>query len=186
MIRKMNILVRPHPGHARHYEQLKDKQVVIWPPGGALPDAEETLRDFYNTLKHCVGTVGINNSAMLEAIINDRPCVTIITERYQATQSQTGHFQHLLDYDILEITGSADECVNRIEALWQGKDTRQEARRRFVTEFIRPRGRERSAGEAAARAIELAALGKSAAEIDRELSLTGSHEEEYPGRPTAA
>jgi hypothetical protein len=168
-MRNMNILVRPHPGHARHFQQVKDRLTVVWPPEGALPDTEERLGDFYNTLQHCVCTVGINNSAMLEAVINDRPCLTIITDRYKTTQMETGHFQSLLDFDMLEITRSAAECVERIETLWKGRDTRQAARRRFVEEFIRPRGIDRPAGAAAARAIELTALRKSAAAIDREL-----------------
>lgn len=178
-VRKINILVRPHPGNARHYEQI-EKEVVIWPKGGALPNDEEKLKDFFNTFRHSLAVVGINNSAMLEAVINDRPCVTIITDRYKATQSETGHFQTLLDFDILEITHSAQECADRIEMLWKGQDSRREARQRFVREFIRPRGLGRPAGEPAARAIELAALRQSAAEIDRELGLTGGTTQESP------
>ncbi len=168
-IKNVQILLRPHPNHAQHYGQINDKLTVIWPPGGALPEIEEDLADFYNTLKHGICAAGINNSAMLEAVINDKPCLAILTDRYRTTQLETGHFQSLLDFDMLEITRSAMECADRIELILNGYDSKKKARRRFVKEFIRPRGLERPAGELAAQAIELTALQKPRKDIDKEL-----------------
>jgi len=167
--RKINILVRPHPGHAKHFESLKE-EVTIWPRGGAFPDSKETLRDFRNSLCHCVATVGLNNSAMLESIINDKPCVTIITERYKKTQMQAGHFRHLLNFDVLEMSTNCEECADVLVRLWRGNDSTKQARQKFMQDFIRPRGSGRPAGEVAARAIMLAATRMGATQIDRILS----------------
>jgi hypothetical protein len=118
-----------------------------------------------------MATVGINTSGMIDSIIAGKPCVTIMTERYRATQLQTTHFQYLLNADVLEIADSAEACANKIQMLWKGADSKREARRRFVEEFIRPTGLERTAGDVAGRAIELVALGKSIAEIRSETGL---------------
>ncbi len=168
-IRRMNILIRPHPANARVYQQFKETQVCVWPKEGALPDSEESKRDFYNTLRYCVATVGINTTGMIDAVIADKPCVTIMTEYYRATQSQAVHFQHLLDADVLEIAKTAEECADVIEMLWKGADVKQKARRQFVLDFVRPHGLHRPTGEIAARAIELLAMGKNAAQIDAEI-----------------
>lgn len=165
-IKKMKILVRPHPAHFKYFEQLEEEQVMVWPKRGELPDSEQALQIFYNSLHYCVATFGINTSAMLEAIIADKPCITILTERYNGTQSEAVHFQYLLNADVLGLAHNAEDCVTMIEELWGGNDSKKEARHRFVQKFIRPRGLHRPAGEVAAQVIELVAHGKNAAEID--------------------
>jgi hypothetical protein len=165
-VREMNILVRPHPANARIYAQLEDKRVTVWPREGALPDTEDSTQDFYNTLQYSVAAVGINTSGMIDAVLNNKPCVTLMTDRYRTTQLQAVHFRQLLGADVLEIVKNARECAGVIETLWAGRDSKQQTRQRFVRDFVRPRGLQRPSGEVAAQAIKLAALGKSAAQID--------------------
>jgi len=167
---KTDILVRPHPANAQIYRELNEEQVHVWPRDGALPESEESIQDFYNTLHHCVLAVGINTSGMIDAVVADKPCVTIMTERYKPTQLQATHFQHLLDSDVLEIAKSSEECADVVERLWRGMDSKRAARQRFVRDFVRPRGLHRSAGAVVAQAIELAALGRRAPEIDAEIA----------------
>jgi hypothetical protein len=165
-VRALAVVVRPHPANAKIYESLREPQVTVWPRGGALPDSEESIQDFHQTLRYCVATVGINTTGMIDSVIADKPCVAILTERYQATQSQAVHFQYLLDAGVLELATSAEECARMIEQLWRGLDSRRETRQQFVREFVRPRGIHRPAGQVAAHAIELAAVRKEAAQID--------------------
>jgi len=179
-MRRMNILVRPHPANARIYKDLDDEQIIVWPKEGTLPDSMESMQDFFNTLYHSVTTVGINTSGMIDAVIVDKPCVSILTERYLSTQLQAIHFQYLLNADVLEITRSASECAEVIGKLWLGKDSKRKQRQRFVLQSIRPWGVDVPAGHIAARAIDLAALGKSAAQIASEIGSPASQESSGP------
>ena len=165
----MQVLVRPHPANVKIYEQLAMENVVVWPKGRTAIDTNEFLQGFYNSLQHCVATVGINTTGMIDAIINNRPGITIMTDYYQKTQMEAVHFRQLIKADVLEVTRSISECLSTIERIRQGGDLKQADRQRFVLDYIRPRGLKRPAGEVVARAIELAGMGKSGTEINAEL-----------------
>jgi hypothetical protein len=118
--------------------------------------------------------VGINTTGMIDAIINDIPGITLMTEHYQKTQMEAVHFRQLLKANVLEVTRSLPECLAAIDRIRQGGDLKQADRQRFVLDYIRPRGLDRPAGEVAARAIELASMGKSGKEINADLEGKGA------------
>lgn len=154
-LRATTILVRPHPANARIYEPMIDENVRVWPREGALPDSDESLQDFYNSLHHSTATVGINTTGMVDAVIVDKPCLTLMADHYRATQAQATHFQYLLQADVLEISSSPEACVDQIAAILRGADRKREARRRFIHDFARPHGVDMPAGDVAAKMIEL-------------------------------
>ena len=168
-IRELRLLVRPHPANTEHYARLTDRGAVIWPKEGALPQAQDTQRDFYNSVAHCALTAGINTSGMIDAIIIGKPCLTIMTPRYRRTQEQAVHFKYLLDADVLEVTQSADEAIMRIGHVLNGQDRLASQRQQFIRDFARPLGVGTPAGKIAAVAIELAACGKKIEEIRTEM-----------------
>ena len=174
-IRELGLLVRPHPTVAKRYKKLHDKEFVVWPKHWALPETKESQRDFYNTIYHCVLTIGINTSGMIDAIIINKPCITILTERYRATQEQAVHFKHLLKANVLEVTRSVEEALEVIVRILNGEDALRQQRLDFVKSFVRPRGLDRQAGEVAARAIEMTAQGKTFVEIESEIVNSGSY-----------
>lgn len=165
-LRRAGILVRPHPANARIYEQLKEEQVSVWPRRGQLPDSAEAREDFLCTVRYSIAAAGINTTGMIDAVITGKPCVTIMTDEYRSTQLQAVHFKHLLDSNALEVVSNAAECVEMLERLSQGLDSKKEMRQRFVEQFVRPQGLHKAAGEVAALAIEMAASGRSAVEIN--------------------
>jgi hypothetical protein len=169
-VRGIQILARPHPANVDIYSQIDEPDLLrVWPVGRNVRDTIEFRQDFYNSLFHSVGTLGINTSGMIDAIINDRPGATIMAERYRATQMQTAHFRQLIQAKVLEVASDIPECVEIIKKFAQGWDRKTNERRQFVKEFIRPRGLHLSAGEVVARAIELAGAGKTAAQINTAL-----------------
>lgn len=177
-IRELGLLVRPHPTVARKYTKLHDDAFVVWPKHWALPETKESQRDFYNTIYHSMLTIGINTSGMIDAIIINKPCITILTERYRATQEQTTHFKHLLKANVLEVTRSVEEAIEAIIRILDGQDNLRQQRLDFVKSFVRPRGLNRLAGEVAAKAIEMTAQGKTLVEIESEiLNIHHSHAE---------
>ncbi len=171
--REVQLLVRPHPAHARIYEALEQSRIRVFPRGGGRMGTPEFTPDFHDTLRHAAAALGINTSGMFNAVVLGKPCLTIISERYRETQSEAMHFQHLLEADVLDPSGDPAGCAATIARLLRGDDERREQRRRFLGDWIRPRGEERAAGELAAAAIEQLARGRTPADIDREICAPG-------------
>jgi hypothetical protein len=168
-LRNLQILLRPHPAHARIYEGMEDDQIKVWPKGGGKLASESFMPDFYNTLYHSIAAFGINTSGLFNALIVGKPSVTILAPRYQETQAEAVHFQHLRECDVLETCGSAAEFAEVIERIWRGHDAKAAERQRFVEGWIRPRGLHRPAGELVARAVSLLGQGYAPAAIDAAL-----------------
>ena len=164
-VQNIGMLARPHPANAKHYNRLIGDHLVVWPKDGALPEARDSQRDFYNALVHCEFTIGINTSGMIDAIINGKPCLTVMTDQYRATQQKAVHFNQLLDADVLEVNHSPQEAIDAMVRLLGGEDRHCDQRQQFVKKFVRPHGLGIAVGEVAARAIELIARGKSVDDI---------------------
>ncbi len=156
-IRELSLLVRPHPANAKIYEKLKDENITVWPKDGALPEADQTQIDFFNMLHHSQLTIGVNTSGMIDAIINNKPTISVLTKKYHTTQQQTVHFRQLLKADVLEVAKSPDEALAIVEKILAGRDCCRDQRLRFRENFVRPCGLEFEAGAVAAEAIITAA-----------------------------
>jgi hypothetical protein len=165
-VHSLGVLVRPHPANTRVYEALAGDGLFVWPKQGALPEDEQSQSDFFNSLLHCEATVGINTSGMVDAVIVDRPVLTVLTETYEKTQKMAEHFQLLLESSVLGLSRSPAECAGLLAGLLvHSQDPQKEARRRFVEKYIRPFGADVSAGRAAAAAIEALAGGVPAGAV---------------------
>lgn len=169
-VQNIGMLARPHPVNTKHYNKLVGEHLVVWPKNGALPEAQDSQRDFYNALAHCEFTIGINTSGMIDAIINGKPCLTVMTDQYRPTQEKAVHFRQLLHADVLDVNHSPQETIDSIVRLLEGEDRHCDQRQQFVKEFIRPHGLGIAAGKVAARAIELIAEGRSVDEIKSAVS----------------
>jgi hypothetical protein len=156
----LRVLVRPHPANASIWDGFEDQNIAIWPKKPTWVDTAATKQDYYNSLYHSTGVVGVNTSAFLEAAILDRPCVTILIPQYGFKQNDQGHFRHLLNGKFIELTYSFSEAASAIARIIAGNDLRKAQRQRFVHDFIRPCGLDQSASEIMAKAIESAALQK--------------------------
>jgi len=91
---------------------------------------------------------------MLEAAVLDRPCITIMLDDYKASQDESGHFRHLLNGGFLEIAEDFDQASEILKRILNGEDRLKNNRKRFVSEFIRPRGINRPVGPLIAELIE--------------------------------
>ena len=146
-MRRMQIAMRPHPANFRIYQDFGQKGITLVPKFGETPDTNSALQLFYDSLFYASASVGVNTSAMIDAIILGHPVVAFLSPQYNETQSQTQHFQQLLGYDVVERAVTAQECVERIKDLDEGRDTRKEKRRQFVSDFIRPQGIKKAVAE---------------------------------------
>jgi hypothetical protein len=157
----IDTLIRPHPLNAAIWNDFEEPGAVIWPRNGELPDTSQTQTDLWDTFHHSSAVIGINTSAMIEAAIVDRPCVTIRSSQYSASQSETGHFRHLLNGGFLEIADDFDQAVCIIRNIMNGEDRLSDKRRDFVFKFIRPNGINQPVGTLIAQSLELLVGDKS-------------------------
>ncbi len=155
LLRRTQMIVRPHPANAKIYEKIVRKDIVILPKEGDLPDTSESLQLFFDTLYFSVASVvGANTTGIIDAIVMGKPAIGILTGEYGKTQGQTKHFRQLLDAEVLELVRDTNTFASVIKNILDGKDERCEKRQAFIGRYIRPRGLEISAGEVAAREVE--------------------------------
>lgn len=166
LVQRIQILVRPHPSNVDICSAIPGEGIQVWPKGRTMMGTLDFWQDFYNSLKYSIGTVGINTTGMIDAVINDRPGATITSERYRLTQMQSMHFCQLIKADVLEKAASVPDCVELLKDMLAGVDRKKGERSQFIHDFVRPHGMSRPAGYFAARAIALAAQGNSAVKIN--------------------
>ena len=167
-LREIQVLVRPHPAHQQVYERISHPNATVWLTDPQVPDSTDAFAAFAAALRYSVCAIGLNTTGMVDAVLADRPVIALLVDRYRDTNaSQAVHFQQILKADVYERAYTTDQCVDFIAALLDGNDTRTEQRRRFALDHVRPYGLDVPAGAIAATAIELAASGRTADEINQ-------------------
>jgi hypothetical protein len=144
-VRTAGILIRPHPENRQPWHRFAAKgyaDVAVWPRGGASPVDAESKNDFFDSMYHAAGAVGINTSAQIECGIVGRPVFSIRTPEYQRTQEGTLHFRHLTSEGggLLRL---ADDFVTHVRQLAAALDDPEGTRQQvagFVKAFTRPNG----------------------------------------------
>jgi hypothetical protein len=147
------IVVRPHPLNATVWDEYSRVGVAIYPREGNHADTDDSWRDYFHQLSGASCFVGLNTTAFLEAAVVDRPCLSIVSDRFHAAQGYTGHFRHLLKADFLQLCSDMDELALAVEDVLRGEDMKREKRRRFVESFLRPAGIDVSATDVVVNAI---------------------------------
>lgn len=153
-LKNTQIALRVHPGNYKAYIGFNVPGCVEVPPRGSLPDTEEALQLFHDTLAHSVAVVQINTSGVIDAIIDGTPAISLLYPEYAAQQVDTIHFKQLMQSGATDLPKNAAECVRCIGKLLDGVDERSGARKKFAGDFIRPCGVNVSAGERVAEELE--------------------------------
>jgi hypothetical protein len=153
-LRKINIVVRPHPNVRNRPTDLCHENVVVWPPQGAYPVASSARDDFFDTLAHSSAVVGMNTTAMIEAAILGKSVLTVLVPEF--AQETTLHFHYLLNENggFLHVASDLDEHLRQLAGVLDEDEAGAERRRVFVESFVRPRGLDRPAAPLGAEAIE--------------------------------
>jgi hypothetical protein len=160
--RAPTLVVRPHPTNPAPFKAFAHPGVVVHPQGGDQADSPESWQDYYDQLTHASGVFGVNTTAFLEAVVANRPCLTIVSETYWPGQGRTGHFRHLLKGEFLEICRDMTDVAQHVRRILEGVDERADGRREFTRWFIRPCGLDVPASEVVASVIETAARPNAA------------------------
>ena len=166
-LRRAALLIRPHPQNAQQWQAFDPsafEAVGIWPRAGANPVDREARSDYYDSMYHSVGVVGVNTSALIESGIVGRPVYTVLTDEFAGQQEGTLHFQHLKNVNggLLTVASTLEEhCVQLSNAVRRetGCDLRSRA---FVEAFVRPHGLDQPATDRFVTAVESEALRRPA------------------------
>jgi hypothetical protein len=159
LVRELNVLVRPHPYNCHAWtrpDQLELPHVRVWLYRDTNPVHEEHRADFFDSLYHSAGVVGINTSAMIEAAIVGRPVFSILTPEFDGTQEGTLHFRYLRPEHggCVRIASTLEEHVAQLGAVLQDPAAARAETERFVASFVRPHGVDRPATPIVVETIE--------------------------------
>jgi hypothetical protein len=166
-LRDIGILVRPHPQNAAQWEHVdlaaEFEGVALWPRKGVNPIGGVARSDYFDSIYHCEGVVGINTSAMIESGIIGRPVFSVVVDEFAATQEGTLHFQHLKREGggLLRLAADLPMHLSQLEAMLADRQGAREGARKFVRAFIRPHGLEAAATPRVVEEIERFGLAPS-------------------------
>lgn len=164
-VASLGVMIRPHPGRPGAWEALDLTGLgaaVVWPPP-SRPVSSDARDEFFDSMFHAAVVVGINTSAMVEAAILGRPVLTVQSRQFAQAQEGTLHFRHLMPEGggFVRSTRSLHEHVGQLgEAVRSPEKARTEAER-FVGNFIRPLGRERSSSTVFLEVVERLAASRA-------------------------
>ena len=139
------VLIRPHPQWARPWRtaDVGDLPAVsIWPLEGANPVDADSRAEYFDSIFHSAGVVGINTSAQIESAIVGRPVFTWLTPEFRETQEGTLHFHHLrhVQGGVLNVAETLEEHVAQLERVVTPGGADAARCRPFVEAFVRPHG----------------------------------------------
>jgi len=110
-LQDVGVLVRPHPKTKEPWAELLEDgpdRTRVWPAprteyGTSIQlseynvSAPDARREYYDSIYHSAGVVGINTSALIESAIVGRPVHTLLEDRWRYAQEETRHFRQLAD-----------------------------------------------------------------------------------------
>jgi len=156
----LGVLVRPHPwGAPGQWEELADVgdgTVAVFPRGGRQPNSDSSRADFFDSIHHSAAVAGANTSAFIESAIVGRPVLTVPAPEFRIAQTGTPHFAHFLSEGggLLSLAGSLEEHLHELDSALAGDERWEQARRRFLTAFVRPFGLDQPATPRFVAAVE--------------------------------
>jgi hypothetical protein len=150
ILRSINILVRPHPYNCHAWDPDPLAEIpgaVFFPRAGYSPIKAVNRADFFDSIHHSAGVVGINTSAMIEAAIIGRPVFSVLAEEFAGTQQGLMHFHYLASENggCVRIASTIDEHVRQLSDCLRDPAAADAESQRFISDFVRPHGINRPA-----------------------------------------
>lgn len=180
----LGVLVRPHPGNVDAWAQVDLSRLgcAVAPrerPGIPMSDADERL--YFDSIHFAEAVVGINTSAIIEALVQRKPVLTIRAPEF--AQEDTLHFRHLLPEGggCVRLAVSLDEHVEQLGSVLADPSAERAAIERFLQSFVRPHGLDRPATPILADAIEAVGASPHRKPLPARLAFSGNR---LPRRPS--
>jgi hypothetical protein len=147
-------LIRPHPYSVEAWADVDLPVAPRVPPQLPMTEADDAL--YFDSIHYASAVVGINTSALVEAMIQRKPVLTIAADEYRQSQEGTVHFRELRAAAgaALQMAGSLEEHAAQLSATLADPAAAVAAAEDFLRAFVRPLGLERPATPILADAIE--------------------------------
>jgi hypothetical protein len=142
-VRDVPILLRPHPSRTAEWANGEWRSVGNVVMFGGPPVDERGREDYFESLYYSAAVVGITTSAFLEAAVVGRPVMSFYDDDLIPEHEASLHFQYLVDArdGLLTMAASLDEHERQLASVLTGPAPDVLLRqRRFVRNFVRPRG----------------------------------------------
>jgi hypothetical protein len=161
-LRGVGVLVRPHPQHERQWRRFSTegfRNFAVFPPEGAVPVDAQSKADYFDSICHSAGVVGINTTAEIESAIIGRSVYTLLAPEFRGTQEGTIHFHYLRNVGggLLHAADTFPDHLAQLDAALCSAAADDGRSRRFVEAFVRPYGIDVPAAPKFVEAIEAAA-----------------------------
>ena len=133
------------------------------PAAIVLRTSDRAMQGLFECIAHSAAVVGLNTSAELEAAIVGKPVYTVLAGAAADGQHTTLHFHYLLEASggFVRIAHGLDEHVAQLDRELASPSPADDIRR-FVGEFLRPRGVEHPVSPLLAEAVERTFAGVAA------------------------
>lgn len=150
---RTQILVRPHPMHTDAFRNMSVRDATVMLAENTLMSTPEDVGLLYDTVYHALCAAAINTTAIIDAVIQNKPGIILNWDEYKSVQGST-HFRQFMNTGAVAVSHTPKEFAQCIRALLDGRDESRATREAFFRSFIRPCGAARPAGEVAADEIE--------------------------------
>lgn len=140
-LRSCGILVRPHPVHFKQWRDVDFSGLpaaTVW-AGKETMNADQGL---YDSLHHASAVVGLNTSAMIEAVIVGKPVHSILAPEFSGGQEHTLHFHYLRAQNggFLREARGFEEHIDQVAQTLRSPGSDAGRRKAFLERFVRPNG----------------------------------------------
>ncbi|MBI2617111.1 hypothetical protein HYW55_03205 [Candidatus Gottesmanbacteria bacterium] len=154
-IRNLILLVRPHGANQEIFKQIKLRNVKVLFRSFEIADTKEAIEEFCLSLKYAICSIGINTSAMIDAVIIGKPVIALRPHEYERTNAiKALHFQYLLKKNIYLQANTIGQAIAHIKRIEKMGNELKKSQNLFIRNYIQPYGLNTSAGEAASDIIE--------------------------------
>lgn len=151
-LERVGVLLRPHPKRVADWlatDFSAFANVALWPREGGMPTGFDQRADYFDSIHHSAAVVGLNTTAMIEAVIVGRPVLAVPAPEFRSSQAETFHFSYIADSvdGVVAVADSLDEHFAQLEAALAsvGTEAADGRRETFLSRFVRPHGLERAA-----------------------------------------
>jgi hypothetical protein len=135
--------VRPHPQNEKIWEfidKLKTKKINVNPKNGEIPAQSSSYSVYINQLTNADIVIGINTSAMLEALILGKQVVAYSPVEIEQSQFGTLHFNQLptLNLENFTVCTNTSELINHLKLIRESEviDSQENLSGKFVQKFF--------------------------------------------------
>jgi hypothetical protein len=146
VLRDAAVLLRPYPSGVETWVAARFTNdlhpVSVWPQRRYTPAAADAQASLFDSIYHCDAVVAVNTTVMLEAAIQRKPVLSVLSPEFLDVQMGTKHFHYLLPGNggFLRVADSIDVHLKQLSAALRDPTLTHSDSERFVESFIRPHG----------------------------------------------